>query len=176
MYHVCQQLTVINNAMSGSEPVTTDNRQLATDQHWIQQALELARKAEELGEVPVGAVVVLENKLIGKGWNQPISAHDPSAHAEIVAIRDASHHLKNYRICNASLYVTLEPCTMCAGAIIHARIQRLVYGAMDPKTGAAGSVFNVFQSNLHNHKVEITNGILADECCNILQTFFQERR
>lgn len=142
----------------------------------MQHALELARKAEEHGEVPIGAIVVLDNNLIGKGWNQSITAHDPSAHAEIVAIRDASHHVKNYRLCNTTLYVTLEPCTMCAGAIIHSRIKRLVYGVTDPKSGAAGSVFNVLQSDLYNHKVAITNGILADECSNILRSFFQQRR
>ena len=156
--------------------MTIDNQQLVTDQNWMREALKLARKAEELGEVPVGAVVVLDNKLIGKGWNQSITAHDASAHAEIVAIRNASHYLKNYRLCDASLYVTLEPCTMCAGAIIHARIKRLVYGATDPKTGAAGSVFNVLQPDLHNHDVAKTSGILAHECSNILQTFFRERR
>ena len=176
MYFVRCQPSVVNDVFPGSETVTIDNPQLTTDEYWMQRALELARQAEELGEVPVGAIVVLDNNLIGKGWNQSITAHDPTAHAEIVAIRDASHHVTNYRLCNASLYVTLEPCTMCAGAIIHARIKRLVYGAMDPKTGAAGSVFNVLQSDLHNHKVDISNGILASECSNILQTFFQERR
>jgi len=170
-------LSVANDNLPGSESVTIDEQQqLATDQYWMREALKLARKAEEQGEIPVGAIVVLENNLIGKGWNQSITVHDPSAHAEIIAIRNAGHHIANYRLCNASLYVTLEPCTMCAGAIIHSRIKRLVYGAIDPKTGAAGSIFNVLQSDLHNHKVDITNGILADECSNILQVFFQERR
>jgi tRNA(adenine34) deaminase len=146
------------------------------DKHWMQMALELAMQADQKGEVPVGAVVILNNKCIGKGWNQPISVYDPTAHAEIIAIRDACRNIKNYRLGDAILYVTLEPCTMCAGAIIHARIKRVVFGASDPKTGAAGSVFNIFKSALHNHKVEITKGILAAESSNILQTFFRERR
>lgn len=146
------------------------------DEHWMREALKLAAKAEELGEVPVGAVVVLDNELAGKGWNQSITARDPSAHAEIIAIRNASKRVKNYRLCNATLYVTLEPCTMCAGAMIHARIKRLVFGTADPKTGAAGSVFNLLQSGQLNHKVEISSGILAGECSNILQNFFKDRR
>lgn len=142
----------------------------------MHEALKLAAKAEDTGEVPVGAVVVLDNEIIGSGWNQPVTAHDPSAHAEIIAIRNAGTHLENYRLCNATLYVTLEPCTMCAGAMVHARIKRLVYGAKDPKTGAAGSVFNVLQSELLNHRVDISGGILAGECSKMLQKFFRDRR
>ena len=142
----------------------------------MREALKLAAKAQDMGEVPVGAVVVLDDEIIGSGWNQPVTAHDPSAHAEIIAVRNAGNYLQNYRLCNATLYVTLEPCTMCAGAMVHARIKRLVYGAKDPKTGAAGSVFNVLQSELLNHRVDISSGILAGECSNILQGFFRDRR
>jgi tRNA(adenine34) deaminase len=147
-----------------------------TDELWMQHALELARQAEEHGEVPVGAIVVLDNKAIGRGWNQSITANDPSAHAEIIALRNASHHIKNYRLLDATLYVTLEPCTMCAGAIIHSRIKRLVYGAIDPNTGAAGSVFNFLLSGQLNHKVDISKGVLAEECSMIMQAFFKKRR
>ena len=146
------------------------------DEHWMREALKLAARAEDMGEVPVGAVVVLDDEIIGSGWNQPITAHDPSAHAEMIAVRNAGNHLANYRLCNTTLYVTLEPCTMCAGAMVHARIKRLVYGAKDPKTGAAGSVLNVLQSELLNHRVDISGGILAGECSNLLQKFFRDRR
>ncbi len=146
------------------------------DEHWMQHALELAKKAEMEGEVPVGAIIVKNNELISEGWNQPISTHDPSAHAEMVAIRAAANKLENYRISETTLYVTLEPCVMCAGAIIHARIARVVYAAKDPKTGAAGSVFNILDSTLNNHQPEICHGILATESATLLQNFFKQRR
>lgn len=146
------------------------------DEHWMQKALELASKAESQGEVPVGAVVVKDNQIIGEGWNHPISANDPTAHAEIVAIRDASRKLKNYRLTGTTLYVTLEPCTMCVGAMIHARIERLVFGAYEPKTGAVTSVFNIIQSPEHNHRVELQGGVLKNECACLLKDFFQSRR
>lgn len=148
----------------------------ATDEHWMRCALELARQAEEEGEVPVGALVVLGNEIIGEGWNQPIGLSDPSAHAEMLALRDAAKRQVNYRLPGAVLYVTLEPCVMCVGAIIHARIARVVYGATDPKTGAAGSLFSLLGSDQFNHRVDITRGILADECGNLLRNFFQSRR
>ena len=142
----------------------------------MQYALELAHKAKAQGEVPVGAVIVRDNMIIGEGHNRPIASHDPTAHAEIQAIRMATQNDKNYRLTNATLYVTLEPCAMCAGAIIQARVSRVVFGARDPKSGAAVSVFNILQNNALNHRVELTEGILASECGQILSAFFQERR
>ena len=149
---------------------------MSNDEKWMQRALEFAHRAEAQGEVPVGAVLVLDNECIGEGWNQPISSHDPSAHAEMNAIRSAGRKIKNYRLPNATLYVTLEPCVMCAGAIIHARIARVVIGTGDPKTGAAGSVFQLLQSDELNHQCEITMNIMQKECAGLLQDFFQQRR
>ena len=142
----------------------------------MRHALTLAQRAAQQGEVPVGAVLVLNEIEIGSGWNQPIAAHDPTAHAEIAALRAAAQRLGNYRLPGSTLYVTLEPCVMCAGAIIHARVARVVFGAADPKTGAAGSVFDTLQSPLHNHRVEVAGGILAEQCGMLLKDFFQARR
>lgn len=142
----------------------------------MRRALDLARHAEQAGEVPVGALVVLNDEVIGEGWNQPIVSHDPTAHAEIVALRAAAAHIKNYRLADTTLYVTLEPCAMCAGAIVQARIARVVYGAADPKAGAAGSVFNLLESALLNHRAQITGGVLAVECGEMLRKFFEVRR
>ena len=127
-------------------------------------------------EVPVGAIVVLEGNIIGKGWNQPIAKHDPSAHAEIMALRDAAKFIGNYRLVETTLYVTLEPCLMCVGAMLHARVKRVVFGAYDPKTGAAGSVFNMFADNRHNHVVEVQGGVLEKPSAELLETFFRQRR
>lgn len=149
---------------------------LSRDEAYMRRALELARHAEEAGEVPVGALVVLNDEVIGEGWNQPIVSHDPSAHAEIVALRAAASRMRNYRIPDAVLYVTLEPCTMCAGAIVQARIARVVYGAADPKSGAAGSVFNLLESPSLNHRAQVAGGVLAKECGRNLKAFFQGRR
>ena len=146
------------------------------DLFWMQRALELARQAEAAGEVPVGAVLVKEEQVLGEGWNAPIGEHDPTAHAEIRALRNAANRLGNYRLLDTTLYVTLEPCVMCAGAIIHARVKRVVYGATDPKTGAAGSVFDILNSELHNHRVQITAGVLEPECSALLKDFFQAKR
>lgn len=146
------------------------------DYFWMQHALELAQQAEAAGEVPVGAVIVKDAQVIAEGWNQPIGSHDPSAHAEMVALRRAAHTLNNYRLLDTTLYVTLEPCVMCAGAMIHARIKRVVFGAHDPKTGAAGSVFDILNSDKHNHKVELHGGVMADECSALLSNFFKEKR
>jgi tRNA(adenine34) deaminase len=149
---------------------------LDSDEAWMRRALELARLAEEQGEVPVGALLVCDGEVIGTGWNQPIAAHDPTAHAEIMALRSAAQQIGNYRLSGSTLYVTLEPCVMCAGAIIHARVARVVFGATDPKTGAAGSVFDTLLSPLHNHRLEVAGGVLAEECGILLKTFFQARR
>jgi tRNA(adenine34) deaminase len=146
------------------------------DEHWMERALELARQAQEAGEVPVGAVLVLDNQIIGEGWNRPIQSQDPTAHAEILALRQGALTLNNYRLINTTLYVTLEPCVMCAGAMIHARVQRIVFGAYDPKTGAAGSVSNLFQNPRLNHRIECCGGILDEACGSLLRHFFQARR
>jgi tRNA(adenine34) deaminase len=146
------------------------------DLQWMQRALQLAKQAEAEGEVPVGAVMVKDGEMIAEGQNQPISQSDPTAHAEIVAMRKAAEHLGNYRLPGTTLYVTLEPCPMCAGAMVHARVQRLVYAASDPRTGAAGSVMNLLSHPDLNHRVEISSGVLADISADMLQNFFQSRR
>ena len=146
------------------------------DEFWMRRALALAERARAEGEVPVGAVLVMDDDCIGEGWNHPVSTHDPTAHAEIAALRAGAARLGNYRLPGATLYVTLEPCAMCAGAIILARIKRLVYAAADPRAGAAGSVFNILQSGQLNHRVELASGILEQEAATLLQTFFRERR
>lgn len=148
----------------------------ARDEAHMRRALELARHAEQAGEVPVGALVVLNDEVIGEGWNQPIVSHDPSAHAEMVALRAAAAHLRNYRLPDTTLYVTLEPCAMCAGAIVQARVGRVVYGAADPKAGAAGSVFNLLESTALNHRAQVRGGVLAEDCGGILRKFFESRR
>ncbi len=140
------------------------------------EALALARQAAEAGEVPVGAVIVKDNQIVGRGYNQPISRRDPSAHAEVMALRDAAQHMDNYRLTNCDLYVTLEPCCMCVGAILHARIARVVYAAADPKTGACGSVVNLFAESRLNHHGAVSGGLLADESSLLLKTFFAQRR
>jgi tRNA(adenine34) deaminase len=146
------------------------------DETFMRRALELAQRAQSEGEVPVGAVVVLEERIIGEGWNRPISASDPSAHAEIQAMRAAASARKNYRLVGATLYVTLEPCAMCVGAMFHARIRRVVFGAADPKTGAAGSVIDLFAQNKINHHALVQGGVLAAECGLVLSDFFASRR
>ena len=147
-----------------------------TDEYWMQQALELAHKAEQQDEVPVGAVIVKDNQIIATGWNQPIQNSDPSAHAELTAMRKAGHALNNYRLIDTTLYVTLEPCSMCVGAMVHARVNRLVFGAYDMRTGAAGSAINLIGDSFHNHKVEVQGGVMEEECKSILQSFFRRRR
>lgn len=143
----------------------------------MRQAIALAQRAEIEGEVPVGAVLVLDGQVIGEGWNRPITTSDPTAHAEIMALRDAGSRVANYRLPNTTLYVTLEPCPMCAGAIVHSRVDRVVYGTTDPKGGAAGSVFNLLPSDdRFNHYVKAEGGVLAEECANLLRNFFRSRR
>jgi tRNA(adenine34) deaminase len=146
------------------------------DRSMMRRALALAGTARDKGEVPVGAVIVADRQVIGEGWNHPVSGHDPTAHAEIQALREAGHRVGNYRLVGATLYVTLEPCAMCAGAMVHARIARLVYGAADPKTGAAGGLFDIVRHPLLNHQVTVEGGVLAEECGDLLREFFRSRR
>ena len=147
-----------------------------SDEQYMREALNLAAEAEARGEVPVGAIVVQDGTIIGRGFNHPISAQDPTAHAEIVAMRNAAAAIGNYRLSGCALYVTLEPCVMCAGAIIHARISRLIYGAQDRKTGGCGSVVDLFAQNKLNHHATVTGGLLAEECGKRLSAFFAGRR
>jgi tRNA(adenine34) deaminase len=146
------------------------------DTYWMQHALVLASKAEALGEVPVGAVVVLDDEIIGEGWNRPITDHDPTAHAEIMALRDAALALQNYRLPGATLYVTIEPCTMCAGAIVHSRIKRVVFAATESKAGAVVSHSQVFDSESINHQVQYLGGVCDDAAGGLIQAFFKRRR
>ncbi len=146
------------------------------DEYFMREAMSLARSAECLGEVPVGAVVVLDGEIVGRGFNSPIGESDPTAHAEIAALRDAARRLGNYRLPGSTLYVTLEPCAMCAGAIMHARVARVVYGARDPKTGVHGSVVDLFAVERLNHHAEVVGGVLAEECGSMLSGFFAARR
>lgn len=158
------------------EQTTTHDERPMPDEYWMEEALRMARRAEVAGEVPVGAVVVCEGQIVGRGWNQVVSLPDPCAHAEIQALREAARELGNYRLSGCTLYVTLEPCAMCAGAMIHARIHRLVFGARDPKAGAVGGVMQVVNHPALNHQMGIAEGVLAGRCMEILQAFFRERR
>jgi tRNA(adenine34) deaminase len=164
------------NAPSPQPSPTRGEGERPGDARWMREALRLARRAQQLGEVPVGAVLVRGDEAVAEGWNQPIAAHDPSAHAEMVAMRAAAQTLKNYRLNGLTLYVTLEPCVMCAGAIVHARLDRLVFGAADPKAGAVHSVYDVIAQPRLNHRVAWAGGVLADECGALLQDFFRARR
>jgi tRNA(adenine34) deaminase len=148
----------------------------ATDDAWMAQALALARDAARRGEVPVGALVVRDGAVLGRGGNAPIAHNDPTSHAEIVALREAGRALGNYRLPGCTLYVTLEPCAMCAGAIMHARLARLVYGASDPKTGACGSIVDLFAEPRLNHHTSVTRGVAGDACARVLSEFFAARR
>ena len=150
--------------------------QQALDEFWMQHALELARRAESEGEVPVGAIVVYQEQVIGEGWNRPILESDPTAHAEVMALRSAAKKINNYRLPETTLYVTLEPCIMCSGAIIHSRVKRVVYGAQDPKAGAFESAFTVLGTDSLNHQVRVDKGVLAEECGQVLTDFFRKRR
>ena len=147
-----------------------------TDRRWMQHALRRAQRAEAAGEVPVGAVLVKDEKVIGEGWNQPIGLHDPGAHAEMLALRAAGEKLQNYRLTGATLYVTLEPCIMCAGAILHARLARVVFGAYDPRAGAVSSVYDVLTVPRLNHRLDCEGGVLEPECSELLRDFFRVRR
>jgi tRNA(adenine34) deaminase len=146
------------------------------DEMYMRRAIELARQAEAAGEVPVGALIVRNGEVIAEGFNRPISTHDPTAHAEMVALRAAAARSDSYRLTGSTLYVTLEPCAMCAGAMVHARVERLVYGAPDPRAGAAGSIFNVVRTPELNHRLDVDGGVLGDECATLLRVFFAARR
>jgi tRNA(adenine34) deaminase len=150
--------------------------QAELDHQFMEQAIEQAQLAAAANEVPVGAVLVRDGKVISRGFNQPISHHDPSAHAEMLALREAARVEVNYRLPGTTLYVTLEPCAMCSGAILHARVERLVFGAPDSKTGAAGSVLDVFSSKEINHQTSVEGGVMSEECGQLLRSFFKERR
>ena len=150
--------------------------QFEDDEKWMTHAIKLAEHAESIDEVPVGAVIVKDNKIISEGWNQPITSNDPTAHAEVIALRAASQAVENYRLVDTTLYVTLEPCAMCAGALIHARVKRVVFGATDPRTGAAGSMFNILNTSKLNHTIEIEQGVLENECAHLLKEFFKKKR
>ena len=147
-----------------------------TDEYWMQQAINVAKQAQQVDEVPVGAVLVFENELIASAFNSPITNHDPSAHAEVLALRKAALNKQNYRLPGSTLYVTLEPCMMCAGAMLHARVQRLVFGAYDEKTGVAGSCFNWLQDEKQLHKISVVGGVLEQECSVLLKDFFKQKR
>jgi len=147
-----------------------------SDDDIMREALSLARDAEALGEVPVGAVIVRDGVVVGRGFNKPISTHDPTAHAEVVAMRDAAARIGNYRLAGCDLYVTLEPCAMCAGAAILARVRTVVFGTADPTTGACGSVIDIFAENRLNHHADVRSGVLTEECATILKRFFASRR
>jgi len=150
--------------------------ELPSDELWMEEALRLAQRALEGGEVPVGAVVVRDGKVVGRGWNQTITHSDPAAHAEIIALREAGSTIGNYRLTSCELFATIEPCAMCAGALVHARIRRLVYGADDPKAGAVRSVMQVLNHPQLSHKIEVRSGVLAGRCAELLQAFFRQRR
>ncbi len=159
-----------------SDSQSTELTQEQLDQKWMSYAQSLAERAEAIGEIPVGAVIVKGDEVLAEGWNQSITTHDPCAHAEIVALRSAGQAEQNYRIIDATMYVTLEPCPMCAGAIVHSRIGRLVYGAKDYKTGAVGSVMNILEHDSMNHKVEYLAGVNESECSHQISAFFKRRR
>lgn len=163
--------------MTAERRTTSDRvRQAQQDVAFMRRALELGQRAGEAGEVPVGAVLVVDGAIVGEGHNLPISSCDPTAHAEIQALRAAAQRVRNYRLPGSVLYVTLEPCVMCAGALMHARVARVVFGAPDPKTGACGSVLNVFAEGRLNHQTEVDGGVLAEECGELVRTFFSARR
>jgi tRNA(adenine34) deaminase len=157
-------------------PSTTPPSTATSDELWMEEALRSARRAQEAGEVPVGAIVVCDGRIVGRGWNRSIADSDPTAHAEVIALREAGIALGNHRLGECELFVTIEPCAMCAGALLHARIKRLVYGADDPKAGAVRSVLQVLNHPQLNHRVEVRSGVLAGRCAELLQTFFKSRR
>ena len=165
----------MNDVIYRSDQVT-GSPAVASDLRWMGEALVLASQAEAEGEVPVAALLVREGEIIGRGWNRNIAWHDPTAHAEIVALREGGAYLRNHRLVDRTLYCTLEPCVMCAGALIHARVARVVYAARDPKTGADGSMFELLRDPRHNHRIEVVGGVLGVEAGALLSEFFRRRR
>jgi tRNA(adenine34) deaminase len=158
-------------------PTTNDERPTTVpDELWMEEALRAAQRALEMGEVPIGAVVVCDSKIVGRGWNRNIADHDPAAHAEIIALRDAGANLGNHRLGECALFVTIEPCAMCAGALVHARLKRLIYGADDAKAGAVHSVMEVVNHPKLNHQMDVRSGVLAGRCRDLVQEFFRGRR
>lgn len=178
MYLLCAHVPLSREGISEfvAEGDRTTQSMSDNDNKWMQRALALARKAQAQGEVPVGALIVIDDEILGEGWNQPVGTHDPTAHAEIVALRAAARQVGNYRLNGATLYVTLEPCAMCAGAILHARLKSVVFGAYDARAGAAGSRFAVLQSPHALHAIEVRGGVLREPCGQLLKDFFASRR
>lgn len=172
-----QRKTAVNDLPKTQDPKPeTAAEELHPDELWMEEALRCAQRALEAGEVPVGAVVVCDGRIVGRGWNRNISGSDPTAHAEVIALREAGATVGNHRLEDCALFVTIEPCAMCAGALVHARIQRLVYGADDPKAGAVHSVMQVLNHPQLNHKIEVRSGVLAGRSAEVLQSFFKSRR
>ncbi len=170
-------MTIISPKLSHLIPDFSKQNLASRDHYWMQYALKMAERAQQLDEIPVGAVLIAADQIIGEGWNQPITTSDPTAHAEIIALRQATHAIQNYRLpVNCTLYVTLEPCAMCAGALLNARLTRLVYGALDAKAGAVASVFSLLDNLQLNHRITWEGGCLATSCANLLQNFFRKRR
>ncbi|MBL4942459.1 MAG: tRNA adenosine(34) deaminase TadA [Colwellia sp.] len=165
-------MTILDNDSSNKDSETNEDN----DQYFMQRAFELAQQAEQIDEIPVGAVVVYQGKVIGEGFNQSILLNDPSAHAEMIAIRQAGKHLNNYRLLDCTLYVTLEPCPMCAGLLVHSRIKRLVYASPDLKTGAAGSALDLVNNERLNHQILVDRGLMQTQCSELLSAFFKRRR
>lgn len=169
-------MTCTNKHNENNENIGNEYSGEGNDQAFMQRAFELAQQAEQLNEIPVGAVVVHQGKIIGEGFNQSILLNDPSAHAEMIAIRQAGQHLNNYRLLDCTLYVTLEPCPMCAGLLVHSRIKKLVYASPDLKTGAAGSALNLVSNEQLNHQIIVVNGVMQEQCSELLSGFFKRRR
>jgi tRNA(adenine34) deaminase len=167
---------VVKSSVPLDEMLSTVTRVVHSDEHFMRVALEEALQAGQNNEVPVGAVVVLDGEIVGAGFNQPIGAHDPTAHAEIMALRAAARHLGNYRLTGSTLYVTIEPCQMCVGAMVHARVARVVYGTVEPKAGAIESAMRAHEHPALNHRMEATGGVLEAECRDMIQRFFRDRR
>ena len=166
----------MNGETTSSEESSKPKGTIASDELWMEEALRCAQRALEMGEVPVGAIVVCDGRIVGRGWNRNITDSDPAAHAEVIALREAGANIGNHRLGDCELFATIEPCAMCAGAMVHARIKRLVYGSDDPKGGAVRSVMQVLNHPLLNHQMEVRSGVLAGRSAQILQTFFRDRR
>jgi tRNA(adenine34) deaminase len=177
LYELSPQSRALGHPACFWKPFDKTAMTIRNDDYWMRHALVLARRAQAEGEVPVGAVIVSNEEIVAEGWNQPIATSDPTAHAEIVALRAAAGAVANYRLPSGmTLYVTLEPCPMCAGAMVHARVSRVVFGTADPRTGAAGTVFNLLDSEQLNHQAQVSGGVLEDECSQLITGFFRDKR